>query len=221
MDIESNPLEHNIINEAGWDDYGLDWRNGFAKRLFDFIVSGIGLVLSSWLIVLAYLLATIDTGRNGFFTQTRVGRNGRLFSVIKIRTMRDIPGFDTTVTRSDDPRITRLGRFFRKYKIDELPQLLNVFLGQMSFVGPRPDVPGFADQLTGDDRVILTVRPGITGPATLKFRNEENILATKEDPEAYNRAVIFPEKIRLNKAYVKNYNFGQDIVYIWKTLTSS
>jgi lipopolysaccharide/colanic/teichoic acid biosynthesis glycosyltransferase len=89
----------------------------------------------------------------------------------------------------------------------------------MSFVGPRPDVPGFADQLTGEDRIVLSVRPGITGPATLKFRNEERILASVDDPEAYNRTVIFPEKVELNKAYIKNYRFDQDIIYIWRTIT--
>jgi lipopolysaccharide/colanic/teichoic acid biosynthesis glycosyltransferase len=122
------------------------------------------------------------------------------------------------LTTSDDMRITRLGRFFRTTKIDELPQLINVFLGYMSFVGPRPDVPGFADSLQGEDRLILTIRPGITGPATLKFRSEEALLASASDPEQYNREVIFPEKVRLNREYIEQYSFWLDIKYILQTL---
>ncbi len=171
-----------------------------------------------WLILIAFILATIDTRKNGFFIQERVGKDGKLFRVIKIRTMRDMPHIDTSVTKEDDPRITYLGRFWRKTKIDELPQLINVLLGQMSFVGPRPDVPGFADQLTGEDRIILTVRPGITGPATLKFRDEEKLLAQQKDPEKYNREVIWPEKVRLNREYVENYSFWQDLKCIWQTI---
>ena len=103
-------------------------------------------------------------------------------------------------------------------KIDELPQLFNVLIGQMSFVGPRPDVPGFADQLKGNDRIILTVRPGITGPATLKYRNEEELLASVTDPEEYNAEVVFPDKVRLNREYVENWSFARDIRYIWATI---
>ncbi len=188
------------------------------KRTFDFVGALMGLILLWWLILIAFILASIDTRQNGFFIQQRVGKDGKLFRVIKIRTMRHLPDIDTTVTRENDPRITRLGRFWRKTKIDELPQLINVLLGQMSFVGPRPDVPGFADQLTGDDRIILTIRPGITGPATLKFRNEEALLANQEDPEAYNREVIWPEKVRLNREYIEHYSFWRDIQYIWQTI---
>ena len=133
--------------------------------------------------------------------------------------MRDRLDIDTTVTASGDPRITPLGRFFRKTKIDELPQLINVLLGQMSFVGPRPDVPGFADCLDEGDSIILQIRPGITGPATLKYRGEEELLARQEDPDAYNREVLFPDKVRVNKAYIENYTFKRDLYYIWKTVT--
>jgi len=188
------------------------------KRVFDIAVSLVILTLSWWIIIIAFILSTLDTRKCGFFTQLRVGKDGKLFHVIKIRTMRDMPHIKTTVTSENDPRITRLGRFFRKTKIDELPQLINVLFGQMSLVGPRPDVPGYADQLTGDDRIILTVRPGITGPATLKFRNEEALLAAQEDPETYNREVIWPEKVRLNREYVENYSFWKDLKYLWKTL---
>jgi lipopolysaccharide/colanic/teichoic acid biosynthesis glycosyltransferase len=193
----------------------------FLKRTFDISFSFLGLVVLWWLILLASIIATIDTGKSGFFTQTRVGKDGYLFKVIKIRTMRDISGIDSTVTTGKDPRITRWGTFFRKTKIDELPQLINVFLGHMSFVGPRPDVPGYADQLPEEDKkIILSVRPGITGPATIKYRAEEEMLAAVDDPETYNREVIFPDKVRINREYVENYSFINDLRYIWATIFS-
>jgi lipopolysaccharide/colanic/teichoic acid biosynthesis glycosyltransferase len=196
----------------------INLRNRFLKRLFDTALALVGLATLWWLILITYVLATIDTKRNGFFTQQRVGKDGKLFYTVKIRTMRDIPTITTTTTTARDPRITKLGSFLRKSKLDELPQLLNVLLGQMSFVGPRPDVPGFADQLAGEDRVVLAVRPGITGPATLAFRNEEKLLASQSDPERYNREVIYPEKVRINRDYVTNYRFTNDIRYIIKTV---
>lgn len=209
----------------------------FAKRIFDVVLAVIGLLSTFWIIAIAWLMATCETRANGFFKQTRVGKDGKLFKVIKIRTMKTPASFDsgekgirsatpsslpnvpcTTVTTSLDARITRLGRFWRRTKIDELPQLFNVLFGQMSFVGPRPDVPGFADKLHGDDCIILSVRPGITGPATLKYRNEEELLASVDDPEAYNRDVIFPDKVRINREYVENWSFWMDLVYIFKTV---
>jgi lipopolysaccharide/colanic/teichoic acid biosynthesis glycosyltransferase len=188
------------------------------KRSFDLCIAVAGLCLTGWLILLAAIAATIDTGKSGLFVQTRIGRDGRRFGVIKIRTMRDIPGIETTVTRAGDPRITALGRWLRRTKIDELPQLINVLLGQMSLVGPRPDVPGFADQLQGKDRIILSVRPGITGPATLRFRDEEDLLAQQVDPERYNRTVLYPEKVRLNRNYIEHYRFWLDIKYLYLTI---
>ena len=188
------------------------------KRSFDIVVSFLGLAATWWIILLAFVIASIDTRRNGFFIQLRIGMDGKPFRVIKIRTMRDIPSFTTCVTTSQDPRITLSGQFFRKTKIDELPQLINVFLGQMSFVGPRPDVPGYADILTGDDRVFLSIRPGITGPATLKYRKEEELLAQQIDPEQYNRKVIFPDKVRINREYIENYSFWNDVKYIIQTV---
>ena len=147
-----------------------------------------------------------------------MGRNGRRFRVIKLRTMRMDPAVNTTVTTSADARITPVGRLLRRTKIDELPQLINILKGDMSFVGPRPDVPGFADALEGEDRIILGVRPGITGPATLKYRDEEMLLANAEDPEAYNREVLWPDKVRINREYVQNWSFRRDVQYIWKTI---
>ena len=188
------------------------------KRGFDLLGAVFGLSLTIWIILPAWGLASIDTRRNGFFMQERVGQDGRIFRVIKIRTMRDVPGMDSTVTTGTDQRITTLGRFWRKLKIDELPQLINVVRGDMGLVGPRPDVPGYADSLQGDDRLVLTVRPGITGPATLKYRNEEDLLAMQDDPEAYNREVIWPDKVRLNREYVQNWSFWKDLIYIWQTV---
>jgi lipopolysaccharide/colanic/teichoic acid biosynthesis glycosyltransferase len=188
------------------------------KRIFDITVAFFGLILLWWLILCAAIVAHFDTGLSGFFKQTRVGRNGKLFRVIKIRSMRDVPGFQTYVTTDKDPRVSKIGHFWRKTKIDELPQLWNVLMGEMSFVGPRPDMPGFADKLEGKDREILKLRPGITGPASIKFKNEAEILATKEDPEQYNKEVIWPEKVRLNLEYIAQYSLLLDIRLIIKTI---
>ena len=197
---------------------GLSFFDAMVKRSFDFVVALFGLIAFSWLILIAWLSSTFETRHNGFFTQLRVGRNCQLFHVIKIRTMRDDSVITTTVTASGDPRITPLGRFFRKTKIDELPQLFNVLVGQMSFVGPRPDVPGFADKLDDEDKIILSIRPGITGPATLKYKDEEQLFSKQNDPEAYNEDILFPDKVRINKEYIENYTFTKDLYYIWKTL---
>lgn len=188
------------------------------KRFFDFIVAFFGLLLSFWIILIAWLVATIDTKSNGFFTQNRVGKNGKIFKVIKIKTMRPNEKLSTTITQDGDPRITRIGRFFRKTKIDELPQLINVLKGDMSFVGPRPDVPGYADRLQGKDRLVLSIRPGITGPATLAYRNEEEILAAQNDPVKYNDEVIYPDKVRINLEYIESWSFSKDIKYIVDTV---
>ncbi|KZZ64848.1 sugar transferase [Oleiphilus sp. HI0130] len=197
---------------------GLSFTDALLKRCFDFVVAFVGLSLSFWLILLAWIAASIDTCSNGFFIQQRVGCKGRLFKVVKIKTMRPIKSIDTTITAENDPRITRLGAFFRKTKIDELPQLWNVLLGQMSFVGPRPDVPGYADKLTGEQRVVLSIRPGITGPATLKYKNEEALLAAQSDSKKFNDEVIFPDKVKINMEYIQNYSFKQDIRYILQTI---
>lgn len=193
-------------------------RQATLKRAFDVFGAAAGLSATWWIIVPAWVAAALDTGESGFFIQERVGRDGKTFRIVKLRTMRPSTSTTTTVTTGRDPRITPLGAFLRRSKIDELPQLLNILAGDMSFVGPRPDMPGFADALEGDDRVILAVRPGITGPATLKFRREEDLLAQQDDPETYNRDVIYPEKVRLNKAYVQDYRFRDDLRYILKTI---
>jgi len=189
------------------------------KRLFDVLLAFVGLLLSWWLLLLAWIVASIETRSNGFFFQERVGKDGKLFRVIKIKTMKKVTGIDTSVTTADDVRITKSGKFFRKTKIDELPQLWNVLLGEMSFVGPRPDVVGYADKLEGADRIILSIRPGITGPASLKYKNEEELLAAQEQPKEYNDSVIWPDKVKINREYIEHYSFKKDIEYIIKTVT--
>lgn len=192
----------------------------FEKRLFDITFSLTGIGITWWIICIAWVIITVETRLNGFFIQERVGRYGHRFRLIKLRTMRNDSSQFTTITTADDSRITRLGRFFRRMKLDELPQLINVLKGDMSFVGPRPDVPGYADKLTGRDRIILSVRPGITGPATLKYRNEEILLAKADDPQRYNDEVIYPDKVRINREYVQYWSFRKDMYYIWKTIFS-
>lgn len=186
------------------------------KRTFDVVAAALGLAILWPVIALTWVLAAHDTGDSGFFRQKRVGRDGKLFTVIKLRTMRAAGG--TTVTTANDERITPLGAKMRRYKLDELPQLWNVLIGNMSFVGPRPDVPGFLDRLEGDDRELLRLRPGITGPASLKYRNEEEILARVDDPERYNAEVIWPDKVRVNRDYMRTWSFTSDIGYIWRTI---
>lgn len=147
------------------------------------------------------------------FKHQRVGRHGKLFTMYKFRTMVVDHG-GSSVSVAGESRITALGAKLRRYKLDELPELWNVLKGDMSFVGPRPDVPGYADVLEGDDRVILKLRPGITGPASLKYRNEEELLAQQAEPLKYNDEVIYPDKVRINLYYYYNYSFAKDIKMI-------
>lgn len=167
---------------------------------------------------MAWMVATLETRSNGLFLQRRIGRHGKPFTIFKIKTMYPMQHADTHVTTSNDARITKSGAFFRKMKIDELPQLWNVFIGDMSFVGPRPNVPGFAYELEGEERKILELRPGITGPASLKYKNEEEILAQVKDPECYNKEVIWPDKVKINQAYMECWSLVRDIKCIMKTI---
>lgn len=196
-------------------------RQRLNKRGFDIIFSFMGLVLTSPLISISFLAIVISSRTSGIYAPYRIGRHGLPFRIYKLRTMREINGPINSVTTKDDPRITSIGKWLRKFKIDELPQLWNVLKGEMSLVGPRPDVAGFADQLQGQDREILSLLPGITGLATLKFKQEEELLAQQKNPIIYNRDVIWPEKIKLNREYIKNYSFGLDIQILWKTIVGS
>lgn len=188
------------------------------KRLFDFTAAlAGGIVLSPLMLVLAVLVRATSPGP-ALFIQERVGRRGQKFRCAKFRTMCTGAQAQGTVTTAADARVTTLGRWLRRWKLDELPQLWNVLAGRMSFVGPRPDVPGYADRLQGDDRRILELRPGITGPATLLFRDEERLLALAKDPQAFNDAVVYPEKVRLNREYLETGHFGRDLGYVFATV---
>lgn len=188
------------------------------KWLFDRIMALVGLlVLWPVLLVVALLIRVKMPGGPVIFTQRRVGRGGRLFTMYKFRSMTVGHG-GSSVSVAGESRITPLGAKLRRYKLDELPELWNVLIGDMSFVGPRPDVPGYADRLTGSDRDMLRLRPGITGPASLKYRDEEELLATQPDPQRYNDEVIFPDKVRLNCYYLHHYSFIKDIQMIFCTV---
>lgn len=191
------------------------------KFLFDRIVSFCGL-LFLWpvLLVVAILIRIKMPGGPVLFTQKRVGRNGKLFTMYKFRSM-TVAHSGSSISVAGESRITPLGAKLRKYKLDELPELWNVLIGDMSFVGPRPDVPGYADNLKGQDRLILKLRPGITGPASLKYANEEEILAQVIDPIKYNDEVIFPDKVKINLDYYYNHTFVGDIKLIFQTVFRS
>ena len=199
------------------------------KFFFDRIVSFMGLLLL-WpvLLILAVLIKIKMPGGPAIFVQKRVGKGGKLFNCHKFRTM-VVDHNGSSVSVAGESRITPLGAKLRHYKLDELPGLWDVFIGKMSFVGPRPDVPGYADKLEGDDRVVLKLWPGITGPATLKYRNEDKMIAkyvAKKQKEGdtrdaevialeYNDTVIYPDKVRLNCYYYRNYSFTKDIQMIF------
>jgi len=187
------------------------------KWCFDRIVALIGLVVLFIPLLVIAILIKIDSKGPAFFMQTRIGKDGKPFRICKFRTMFDQAEGDS-ITTATDPRITRMGRWLRHSKVDCLTELVNVVIGQMSFVGPRPDVPGYADQLQGDDRRILQLRPGITGPASLKYRNEEELLAQQPDPKAYNDTVIWPDKVKINLNYLDHWTFLGDIQLIFKTV---
>ena len=188
------------------------------KFLFDRITSFFGL-LFLWpiLIIVSLLVLVLMPGGPVFFLQKRIGKNGHLFTMYKFRSM-TVGHNGSSVSVAGESRITPFGAKLRKYKIDELPELWNVLKGDMSFVGPRPDVPGYADALVGEDREVLKLRPGITGPASLKYRNEEELLASVDDPQKYNDEVIFPDKVRINRYYLHHYSFWMDLKMIFATV---
>ena len=187
------------------------------KRTFDILLSVSAIFLLFPFFLLVSFLIVIDSGLPIFFLQKRIGRGAKEFNIIKFRTMKK-NNDNITITVSDDSRITRIGKYLRKTKIDELPEILNVLFGQMSFVGPRPDVKGYADKLKGANRKILALRPGITGPASLKYYNEEYILSQKSNPKKYNDEVIFPDKVKINMDYFHNRSFFLDLKIIFATI---
>ena len=198
---------------------GLNNKQLLLKRLFDLFLSFFGIFIFSIPILIFFVISTISTRKFGLYTQKRVGQHGNLFTMLKIRTMTGEEN-GNYITMLNDTRITSFGRFLRKFKLDEIPQIFNVLFGTMSFVGPRPDVKGYADLLRGEDRIILSVKPGITGPATLKFKDEESLLEKQENPKKYNDEVIWKEKIKINKKYIENWTFIGDVKYILKTIFS-
>ena len=177
----------------------------------------IGLLVLFLPLLIIGILIKIDSKGPMFFMQWRIGRGGKPFRICKFRTMKDQAEGDS-ITTADDPRVTRMGHWLRHSKVDCLTELVNVLIGQMSFVGPRPDVPGYADQLQGDDRRILQLRPGITGPASIKYRNEEELHAQQADPKVYNDNVIWPDKVKINLDYLDHWTFLGDIQLIFKTV---
>ncbi len=197
------------------------------KWIFDRLVALVGLVVLSPIFLIVALLIKYMMPGPVLFCQRRVGQGGRLFTVYKFRSMsvstqastvsRD-SATATSVAAAEQSRITPLGEKLRRYKLDELPELWNVLCGDMSFVGPRPDVPGYADHLQGEDRLVLKLKPGITGPASLKYRNEEELLASVSEPKKYNDEVIYPDKVRLNLYYYHHHNFFTDLKMILCTV---
>lgn len=187
------------------------------KYIFDRTMALIGLLFLWPILLVVAILIKKQMPGPVFFVQQRVGKGGKLFPCHKFRTM-TIGHNGTSISIAGESRITPLGAKLRRYKLDELPELWDVLIGNMSFVGPRPDVPGYADKLQGENRIILTLRPGITGPATLKYRNEEDLLATKANPIQYNNEVIYPDKVRINRYYAEHYSFMDDIRIIFCTI---
>ena len=189
------------------------------KRLFDIVASACGLIVLSPLFLVLAIWVKLDSDGPVFYRQTRVGRNNQDFRLYKFRSMRvgaDRQGLITVGGR--DPRITRSGYFIRKYKLDELPQLINVFLGDMSLVGPRPEVRKYVDMYTAEQLHVLDVRPGITDMASIRYRNENELLASVPDPDRYYVDVIMPDKLRINLEYVSRHSLWFDIGLILETI---
>ena len=185
------------------------------KHLFDISVSLFLLLISAVPLLVLWIITTIDTGRNGLFVQERIGRLGKPFKLYKFRTLKGDGHQDIKAIDSDK---TRIGNWLRTTKLDELPQLFNVIKAEMSLVGPRPDITGYADQLQGEDRILLSVKPGITGPATIKYKNEDRLLLQQLDPKVYNDEVIWPDKVAINKEYVMNWSLQKDIRYLLESV---
>ena len=188
------------------------------KRLFDIVASGLGLIVLSPLFFILAIWIKLDSKGPVFYRQVRVGYKNKDFRIFKFRSMRVGADKGSLVTiGGHDPRVTRSGYFIRKFKFDELPQLINVFLGDMSLVGPRPEVRHYVDYWTPEQMHVLDVRPGITDPASIKFRNENELMEQAEDPEKYYIEVIMQEKIRLYLEYVEKHSFWYDLGLIFKT----
>ena len=195
---------------------GMEFRSR-VKYIFDRIFALLAIILLLPVFMIISVIMMVRIGNPLIFKQKRTGKDGRLFTLFKFRTM--FRNTDkNTVSTSKDYRITPEGAFLRRWKLDELPELFNVLTGDMSFVGPRPDMPNYAESLSGEGRKILSMRPGITGPATLKYIDEEEILSNVPDPVRYNDEVIFPDKVKINLKYLERYSLLEDIKLIYYTL---
>ncbi len=189
------------------------------KYIFDRLFSLVLLVVLSPVMLVVFVLHKIKMPKGKFlYRQTRIGLHGKPFRIFKIRTMAENSEAGGPITTADDARVLPFGKWLRDSKVDTFMELINILIGDMSFVGPRPDVPGYADKLEGDDRVILNMRPGLTGPASIKYRHEERILAEQSDPQRYNDEVIWPDKVEINKKYYENWSVWLDVSILWQTI---
>ena len=177
------------------------------KRIFDIVFSVLGLLILSAVIFLLIIISAVDTSSSGIFRQKRIGQFGKSFLILKIRSV--------IITST---QISKFGRFIRNSKLDELPQLINILKGEMSFVGPRPDISGYYDELKGDDRKVLELKPGLTSEASLKYSDEENILKNQKNPLKYNDEFIFPDKVKMNLEYYYSQTLLLDLKIIFKTI---
>lgn len=176
------------------------------KRLFDFTLSLILILIISWFILLLFIISSITFKSFGLFFQERIGQYGKKFEILKIKSM------------GKDKKLNKFGLFIRKYKLDELPQLFNILIGEMSFVGPRPDIKGYYDALKGENRKILELKPGLTCKASIKYKNENEILKKQNNPIEYNNNIIFPDKVKMNLEYYYSQNLFVDLQIIYITI---
>lgn len=197
---------------------GLTKRQAALKRSFDLLVCVPLLILTFPVIFVLVIVCTLDTKSFGLFHQQRIGLHGKPFRIFKLKTMRDGRAEDCSIAAVDNFRITAVGKILRKWKLDELPQLFNIVIGQMSVVGPRPDVAGYADKLTKNRELYSSVRPGITGPASIKYAREEELLRNSSEPLKFNNEVLWPDKVKINIEYIRNWSLATDIKYIFQTV---
>jgi lipopolysaccharide/colanic/teichoic acid biosynthesis glycosyltransferase len=194
----------------------------YCKRALDVLCSAVGIAALSPVFLLAACCVKLSSRGPAFYRQTRIGKDGRQFQILKFRSMVvEAEKRGLAITVSGDRRVTAVGKLLRRYKVDELPQLWNVLCGEMSLVGPRPELPIYVAAYTPEQRRVLSVRPGITDPATLAYRNEEEILADRDDPEQFYRAQVLPDKLERNLAYLQRISFGGDLRILFETVASS
>lgn len=181
----------------------------FWKRILDFLLALFGILVLFPLLVVLYILSSTDVSGNGLFVQERIGQFGKPFMLFKFKSI-----------HPESRKVSAYGKFIRRFKLDELPQLFNILKGDMSFVGPRPDIPGYYDVLKGEDRRILALKPGLTSEASIKYRNEDALLEEQEDPDRYNDEVLFPDKVKMNLEYLKKISLKTDLKIIIRTITT-